>query len=43
MVAYRKINDNDYTSWINKLHEDELNIEIKQKLIYRLYDIMKII
>ena len=41
MVAYRKINDNDYTSWVNKLHEDELNIENKQKLIDRLYDIIE--
>ena len=41
MVAYRKINDSDYTSWVNKLHEDELNIENKQKLIDRLYDIIE--
>ena len=41
MVAYRKINSNDYTSWVNKLHEDELNIENKQRLIDRLYDIIE--
>ena len=41
MVAYRKINSEDYSSWVNKLHEDELNIENKQKLIDRLYDIIE--
>ena len=41
MVAYRKINNEDYVSWVNKLHEDELNIENKQKLIDRLYDIIE--
>ena len=41
MVAFRKINEKDYTSWINKLHEDELNIENKQKMIDRLYDIIE--
>jgi len=41
MVAYRKINNEDYISWVNRLHEDELNIENKQRLIDRLYDIIE--
>ena len=41
MVAYRKINAEDYDSWVNRLHEDELNIENKQRLIDRLYDIIE--
>ena len=41
MVAYRKINKEDYNSWMNKLYEDETNIEKKQKLIERLYDIIE--
>ena len=41
MIAFRKINDKDYTSWVNKLHEDELNIENKQKMIDKLYDIFE--
>ena len=41
MVAYRKINKEDYNSWMNKLYEDETNIEKKQKLIDRLYDIIE--
>ena len=41
MVAYRKINEEDYNSWVNKLHEDELNIQNKQKIIDRLYDIIE--
>ena len=38
MVAYRKIRQKDYDSWVNRLHEDELNIQNKQKLMERLYD-----
>ena len=41
MIAYRKIKENDYTSWINKLHEDELNVKNKQRLLERLYDIIE--
>ena len=41
MIAFRKINDKDYASWVNKLHEDELNIENKQKMIDKLYDIIE--
>ena len=41
MVAFRRINNEDYNSWVNKLHEDELNVENKQKLIDRLYDIIE--
>ena len=41
MVAFRRIKQEDYNFWINKLHEDELNIQNKQKLIDRLYDIIE--
>ena len=41
MIAYRKINNEDYTSWVNKLYEDELNIEDKKILINKLYDIIE--
>ena len=41
MVAYRKINEEDYNSWVNRLHEDELNIQNKQKMIDKLYDIIE--
>ena len=41
MVAYRKINNDDYNFWVSRLHEDELNIQNKQKLIDRLYDIIE--
>ena len=41
MVAFRRINNEDYNSWVNKLHEDELNIENKHKLIDKLYDIIE--
>ena len=41
MIAYRKIRQEDYDSWVNKLHEDELNIQNKQKLIDRLYDFIE--
>ena len=41
MIAYHKIKNEDYNSWINKLHEDELNIQNKHKLLERLYDIIE--
>ena len=41
MVAFRKINEDDYKSWIKQLHKDELNMKNKQKLIDRLYDIIE--
>jgi len=41
MVAYRKIREQDYISWVNRLTEDEMNIQHKQKLIERLYDIIE--
>ena len=41
MVAYRKINEDDYRSWTKQLQKDELNIKNKQKLIERLYDIIE--
>ena len=41
MIAYHKIKEDDYISWINKLHEDELNVENKHKLIEILYDIIE--
>ena len=41
MVAFRKIKQDDYNFWINKLHEDELNMHNKQKLMERLYDIIE--
>ena len=41
MVAYRKINEEDYYSWVSRLHEDEFNMQNKQKLIERLYDIIE--
>ena len=41
MVAYRRIRQEDYDSWVNRLHEDELNIQNRQKLIDRLYDLIE--
>ena len=41
MVAYRKIREQDYISWVNRLTEDELNIQNKQKLIEKLYDMIE--
>ena len=41
MVAYRRIRQEDYDSWIKRLHEDELNIQSKQKMIDKLYDIIE--
>ena len=41
MIAYRRIRQKDYDSWVNRLHEDELNIQNKQKLIDRLYDFIE--
>ena len=40
MVACRRINEEDYNSWVNRLHEDELNNEHK-KVIDKLYDIIE--
>ena len=40
MVAYRKINNEVYISWVNKLYEEEFNIEEKKILINKLYDII---
>ena len=41
MVAYRRIRNEDYDSWVNRLHEDELKVENKQRLIDRLYDLIE--
>jgi len=41
MIAFRRIRQKDYDSWVHKLHEDELNIQNKQKLIDRLYDFIE--
>ena len=41
MVAYRKINEDDYRSWTRQLKKDEVNMKNKQKLIERLYDIIE--
>ena len=41
MIAYRKIREEDYDSWLKRLTEDEFNVENKQKLIERLYDIIE--
>ena len=41
MVAFRKINENDYKSWLKQLHKNELNMKNKQRLIERLYDIIE--
>ena len=41
MVAYRKINNEDYKSWVKRLYEDEFNIEDKKILINKLYDIIE--
>jgi phospholipid-translocating P-type ATPase (flippase) len=41
MVAFRRINEEDYYSWVSRLHEDEFNMQNKQKLIERLYDIIE--
>ena len=41
MIAYRKIRNQDYDSWLKRLTEDEFNVENKQKLIERLYDIIE--
>ena len=38
MIAYRKIKEKDYNSWINKLREDEIIVQSKHKLVERLYD-----
>ena len=42
MVAYRKINDQDYNSWAQELlDEDKFNIKNKKKLIDNLYDVIE--
>ena len=41
MVAYRRIRQEDYDSWVNRLHEDELNVQFRQRLIDRLYDLIE--
>ena len=41
MVAFRKINEEDYRSWMKQLHQEELNMKNRQKLIDRLYDIIE--
>ena len=41
MIAYRKIKEKDYDSWINKLREDEIMVQSKHKLLERLYDIIE--
>ena len=41
MVAFRKINEEDYNFWVNRLHEDELNNQHKQRAIDKLYDIIE--
>ena len=41
MVAYRRIRQEDYDSWVNRLHEDEMNVQYRQRLIDRLYDLIE--
>ena len=42
MIAYRKINDQDYNIWAKELiDEDKFNIKNKKKLIDNLYDIIE--
>ena len=41
MVAYRRIRQEDYDSWVNRLYEDELNGQYRQRLIDRLYDLIE--
>jgi len=41
MVAYRKINKEDYDSWINSLYENEMNIQNKERFIEMFYDIIE--
>ena len=41
MVAYRKLDEQDYHLWIKKLRENELNVQTKQKNIEKLYDIIE--
>ena len=41
MIAFRKIKNEDYTSWVNQMHEDECNAENKKLLIDKLYDVIE--
>ena len=41
MIAYRKIKNEDYNLWRNKLYEEEINIEKNYTLHDRLYDIIE--
>jgi len=41
MIAYRKIKNEDYILWRNKLYEEETNIEKNHNLHDRLYDIIE--
>ena len=41
MIACRKINKEDYDSWINSLYENEMNIQNKEKFIEMFYDIIE--
>jgi len=41
MIGFRKINEEDYNFWVNRLHEDELNNQHKQRAIDKLYDIIE--
>ena len=41
MVACRKINKEDYDSWVNSLYENEMNIQNKDKFIEMFYDIIE--
>ena len=38
MVAFRKIKNEDYTSWVNRIYEEECDDEKKKILIDKLYD-----
>ena len=41
MIAYKKIREEDYNSWINRLHADEINVQNKHKMLEKLYDIIE--
>jgi phospholipid-translocating ATPase len=41
MIAYKKITNEDYNIWRNKLYEEEIDIEKKYDLYERLYDIIE--
>ena len=40
MIAFKKINDEEYYSWVSELYDDELNFQNK-KIIEKLYDIIE--